>query len=360
MSSKPGTRDKLNQWLEQSASAFEHLIRPRSPKPSSTSTSNQQAVQIPDSLVPGSRPVLSSALLNEQPPPARTHPVLSAPKIRTASKTTILDVPILNQGPTARSPSEPTMSNIPTSHVEVAVADVIQPSQLAPGAESSVALVPISPDSKPTPGADDSFSASSLKNTASAALKLSLTAWRESVGAVPTLRSAIDILLSVIENVPTAVKNHKDYNELALSLVATIRSLASQLSQVTPAQMTEAIVDAKKELESQAKHVKARQERAAAKKYIDVEDDIADIIQCYRRIEALFRRLLSDAILSVWRITYQNLSVANESLKLANKNIVVSVYRLNGYGGDYMVLVGVVPLKTKPSAQRSLRLGCGI
>ncbi|KAG9120947.1 hypothetical protein FRC07_003306, partial [Ceratobasidium sp. 392] len=165
------------------------------------------------------------------------------------------------------------------------------------------------------------------KDIASAVLKTPFDALKKTMSVIPTFNSVADVLSDCMENVPVAAKNHKDYEDLVNKIEASRMELGEHLSKFNPAQMTKGVANVIEQLNHLVKHIIEKQKRTKARAYVDAEQDIDDLIQCYRKVEELFRQLQSEAVLNVWRITSENWSMTNETLVVS-----LSLSELYGYG----------------------------
>ncbi|KAG8794907.1 hypothetical protein FRC12_020324 [Ceratobasidium sp. 428] len=165
-----------------------------------------------------------------------------------------------------------------------------------------------------SPSPTPSSSARSTRDVASAALRVSLKGLRKSSNMLPTLKSFVDILIDCFDNMPVAAKNRREYEELALSISASVKELQEHVRKVDPTRISHAVENVIEQMHQQAKYISEKQDRGHVQSYAEAETDIDDLIRCYRRIEALFRQLQSGAILSIWRIANDNWEVANEIL----------------------------------------------
>ncbi|KAG9075832.1 hypothetical protein FS749_012462 [Ceratobasidium sp. UAMH 11750] len=165
---------------------------------------------------------------------------------------------------------------------------------------SSQALIPEDPAANvaiSVPGSKLEASSTNLagilrtKDTAAAALKTSFYGLRKCMDVIPVFGSVADILIDCIDNIPAAAKNHKDFEELASSIIAATKGLEGHLGRLTTNQMTKAVVSVIEELTKQVDYIREKQGRNAARRYIDVEQDIEDLMRSYRRVETLFRQL---------------------------------------------------------------------
>ncbi|KAG9119521.1 hypothetical protein FRC07_005417, partial [Ceratobasidium sp. 392] len=166
-------------------------------------------------------------------------------------------------------------------------------------------------------------------NTALAGLKGSLKALRQCTNLVPPLKPVVDVLIDGIDIAPAirsfpqtqeTTRRRREYEQLASNITFVVQGLEKQLSQLGPGSMSESVASVVEELKKQAEYANERQQRRRSDRYVNADQDVDDIIECYRRIEALFRLLHNDAMLNVWKITNKNLAIANEHLIRSHLN----------------------------------------
>ncbi|KAG8785709.1 hypothetical protein FRC12_017251 [Ceratobasidium sp. 428] len=190
--------------------------------------------------------------------------------------------------------------------------DIFRPR--SPKPSSSSGLQPNSQSSTPTPGnfvSTDTNVPSSIsrtQDTALAVLKSSLRGLNNAVDLVPTFGSVIGILTECVDNIPAVIANRKDFEDLASNIAVSARGLGQQLKQANTARMAKAIENVLEELDKEASSIMQKQGRTTTSAFVEAKQDVDDLIQHYRRVEALFRQLHSIAILSVWRITNETLA----------------------------------------------------
>ncbi|KAG8791876.1 hypothetical protein FRC12_007918 [Ceratobasidium sp. 428] len=195
----------------------------------------------------------------------------------------------------------------------------------------------------PTGPVETSFSALAAKDTSAAVLKASANAIKKGISAVPTFKSIADILADGIGNIPMTAKNRKEYDDLASSIVDIREELEKQLSGVSASQMTSAVTNTIQQLSKLASRISAKQERTRVRAYVEAEQDIDDLIECYREADSLLRQLQCNATLNIWKIANENQAIASESLLHIRKTI------LEG---------GLKPVKESTYKAGSSRRGC--
>ncbi|KAG8770711.1 hypothetical protein FRC12_004096 [Ceratobasidium sp. 428] len=166
----------------------------------------------------------------------------------------------------------------------------------------------------PTRPVETSSSALTAQDSSAAVLKPSANAIKKGINVVPTFKSIADILAVCLDNIPTTAKNRKEFSNLASSIVAIREELEEQLSRISSSQMTSAVTNTIQQLSQLASRISAKHERTRARAYVEAEQDIDDLVECYRETESLFRRLQCNATLNIWKIANENQAIASESL----------------------------------------------
>ncbi|QRV96947.1 Notchless protein [Ceratobasidium sp. AG-Ba] len=173
--------------------------------------------------------------------------------------------------------------------------------------EPSVDLATPGPDSA-APMSKGSYSGSSLKSKAHAALIASLAGLRKSAGGIPVLQSAINLLMECIENITESLRNHDDYEAIASDIAVTVAAFHRYASRLDSVQAKTTIG----QLETLAQQISHKQKRTLARTYVECSNDIDDLAGCYRRVDVLFRQLQGVAIFSTWETTNQGLDIVKE------------------------------------------------
>ncbi|KAG9121257.1 hypothetical protein FRC07_002861 [Ceratobasidium sp. 392] len=178
------------------------------------------------------------------------------------------------------------------------------------------------------------------KTAGSAALKSALRKLAKTTSTLPALNSAVDLLSSCVDVLSISGQSGEEYEELADSIATSVQTLEGHLAQRGPVALKESVLSvitygviARKkgiieqicrELKKQAEYITAKQGHARLSRYMDAEEEIEDILRCYRRIGALLQQLNSDATLSVWKITHETHGVASESLHVASQGLNIN------------------------------------
>ncbi|CAE6448914.1 unnamed protein product, partial [Rhizoctonia solani] len=174
---------------------------------------------------------------------------------------------------------------------------------------------------------NDSNDTTSNTNSTSAAwagLEQALLVLRIATKTCPTLRLAIDDLVSCLPLFEMAARNHKDYEDLATSLKLMAGLLTQHLENATSEPMINIFTGIAEAVRREIELVGKRQSREGLRRVLGSSGDDADLIRRYRRIEQLFRQLQGEASLSAWSISskhYVNTQLENlRAAKLARYN----------------------------------------
>ncbi|CAE6427584.1 unnamed protein product [Rhizoctonia solani] len=121
-------------------------------------------------------------------------------------------------------------------------------------------------------------------------------------GWFPPLQSATEGLINCLEIVEAAARNRSDYAELAINLNAIVETLISHLQNAKSTRMSNCIVNFSRGIQQEIEGIREQQSHSATRRLIGVHSRAEDLIKRYRRIDALFKRLETDARLSLWSL----------------------------------------------------------
>ncbi|QRV95394.1 Vegetative incompatibility protein HET-E-1 [Ceratobasidium sp. AG-Ba] len=155
------------------------------------------------------------------------------------------------------------------------------------------------------------------------ALKSSLSTLRKSLYAIPTMQSAVDILIECVETLPADFQARDNYARLALDIKTSIDDLSEHLGDLTTSQNSDLVVKVIEQLKRQAEHIKKKQDRNIGKAYINAKQDLDDLEGCYRHIGTILRQMQNNAIMNVWKVVEENRRTGAEALQLANLNLAI-------------------------------------
>ncbi|KAB5589460.1 hypothetical protein CTheo_7100 [Ceratobasidium theobromae] len=140
-------------------------------------------------------------------------------------------------------------------------------------------------------------------------LQTSLEELSKIAGAFPPLKSAIGSLLSVLDLLDAARRNHSEYEVIASEIETLSQSLAQHMKGSSSIRMSNCIANVALGIEEQAKMISEKQDQRTGRRLIEARTDEDELVKHYRKIESLFRQLQTDANLSTWSIANEHLAV---------------------------------------------------
>ncbi|KAB5590057.1 Notchless protein [Ceratobasidium theobromae] len=161
------------------------------------------------------------------------------------------------------------------------------------------------------------------------ALATALHALHKTSKPLPMLQSVVGTLVPCLDTLQAAAKNRQDFEALALDLAEQINVLEKHLRNTSLQFLSDGVSNVIQSIETEVEYIDKKRKQRAVQRITGVDKDAENLIQCYRRIEGLFRRLQTDANLSTWSIANEQL--ANTRLetmspaKLASYNSALSV-----------------------------------
>ncbi|KEP49861.1 vegetative incompatibility protein HET-E-1 [Rhizoctonia solani 123E] len=129
------------------------------------------------------------------------------------------------------------------------------------------------------------------------ALRTSLQYLHDSSSAVPTLSSAVGILLSCIDGLEAVAKNREDYEELATTLCAMSDGL-KQLS--SSGSLSDSVSNLSLSIERQAIEIRRKLDHIKANSFRNANANEEELLKHYRRVQSLFRQLQANASVNTW------------------------------------------------------------
>ncbi|QRV96993.1 hypothetical protein RhiJN_25012 [Ceratobasidium sp. AG-Ba] len=175
----------------------------------------------------------------------------------------------------------------------------------------------------PTPSA----SSANASNTGSAGkwseqnpsdLKTALKMLSKGAGVVPGLKPALDVLGRCFDTITDTTGNRQDFQELIASITQSVQILSSHIGKLHTSPMTERLGNTIRRVTSLnglADHIIQKQTRTGARQYIEAQDDVDEVIRCFRRVGLLIQQIQSDVLLSIWMTSNDNLRTSTDHLK---------------------------------------------
>ncbi|KAB5588516.1 hypothetical protein CTheo_8040 [Ceratobasidium theobromae] len=124
----------------------------------------------------------------------------------------------------------------------------------------------------------------------------------------PPLESAIGSLIPCLGLLETAARNRKEYENVASELRDLGESLSQHIKDTNSIRMSRCIANVAMGIEQQSKLIKEKGNRGTGSRLLGAILDEEELIQHYRKIESLFRRLQTDVSLSTWSIANEHLA----------------------------------------------------
>ncbi|QRV92660.1 WD repeat-containing protein [Ceratobasidium sp. AG-Ba] len=115
------------------------------------------------------------------------------------------------------------------------------------------------------------------------------------------LKHAANVLVSFIGSFETAAENRTEWQQLKSQLNALFDDLSEHIGTSTPPTMTNSINNLQHGIKKETDFIEQIQKRSDIHHYLSAEQDVENVLKCYRRIEDLFRRLTLNANLNTWK-----------------------------------------------------------
>ncbi|QRV98317.1 Vegetative incompatibility protein HET-E-1 [Ceratobasidium sp. AG-Ba] len=115
------------------------------------------------------------------------------------------------------------------------------------------------------------------------------------------LKHAADVLVSFIDTFETAAGNHTEWQQLKSELDALFEDLRKHMDAAVPPTMTKSIENLEKGIKKETDFIEQVQKRGDIHRFLNAEQDVDEVLKCYRRIEGLFRRLSLNANIDSWK-----------------------------------------------------------
>ncbi|KAF4609653.1 hypothetical protein D9613_012004 [Agrocybe pediades] len=156
---------------------------------------------------------------------------------------------------------------------------------------------PTSPTSAKPPTVHQAPQQHDLKDSAKTAWKATEMALRlleKNADGFPPLKTAVGVLVTCLDLAKDVIGNQEEYVKLADEFKDMASTLAPHASKLAASESIALIIQS---IDEELGEIKDKLERGKFKRVISAADDQGDILARYRKIDSLFRRLLSDIIL---------------------------------------------------------------
>ncbi|QRW11583.1 Vegetative incompatibility protein HET-E-1 [Ceratobasidium sp. AG-Ba] len=132
-------------------------------------------------------------------------------------------------------------------------------------------------------------------------------------GAIPGLKSTVEILIYCFDNISDTTRSRQEYQELSAAITQHIQMLSAYIEESNGSSTGKRVQDTISALNLQAQHISQKQARSGTRRILGAEDDVEDVMQLYRRLGVLIQQLQNDVALSVWKNTIESLRVSSEN-----------------------------------------------
>ncbi|KAF4612642.1 hypothetical protein D9613_011794 [Agrocybe pediades] len=129
------------------------------------------------------------------------------------------------------------------------------------------------------------------------AMRTALRALEKNSGGLPPLKAAVGLLVACLDLTIDVIHNREEYDKLALELAAMANDLEPHAKQLMERGEDGSVARIMKSINEELTQIKDKLDRSKLKRAMDASGDKDDIVNRYRKIDSLFRYLLSDITL---------------------------------------------------------------
>ncbi|QRV98266.1 Vegetative incompatibility protein HET-E-1 [Ceratobasidium sp. AG-Ba] len=115
------------------------------------------------------------------------------------------------------------------------------------------------------------------------------------------LEHAADVLVSFIDTFETAAENRTEWQQLKSELDGLFEDLHEHMDASVPPMMTKSIENLEKGIKKETDFIEQIQKRSDIHRYLSAGKGVDEVLNCYRRIKDLFRRLSLNANIDTWK-----------------------------------------------------------
>ncbi|KDN50424.1 hypothetical protein RSAG8_00922, partial [Rhizoctonia solani AG-8 WAC10335] len=218
------------------------------------------------------------------------------------------DDPVTTDTPLKFAPNAQSKSSNRTSRVPTIGEDIDRgPSLTLLASEHSPRSRGMSESEPKVPTSNSPDQGQRSWNIAWSGLRGSLRFLRNSSGVFPQLSSAIESLLSCLDEVEVAVQNRQDFEDLATELAGLSESLNQHMNGSSSMLMSGSTASVAMAIEQQTMVIKEKLVHAPGGGIRGASMNEEELVKHYRKIQSHFRQLQINASMSTW-------SIANEHL----------------------------------------------
>ncbi|KAF4612686.1 hypothetical protein D9613_011778 [Agrocybe pediades] len=240
---------------------------------------------------------------------SRSAPTTESPKDSRSASTTESPQGSQSAPPTER-PSDPgsalqTPAELSTNS-QSAVPPTELPTKLHSTHPTEIRTLQSEPDTKLGP-TDSGVGAGGQKQAENLAEKLGSLLWKTTQTALrlleqnsdgfPPLKTAVGVLVTCLDLTQDVIGNREEYDKLAIELKDMATTLAPYAQKLVERGEGGSVALILKSINEELAQIKDKLERGKFRRAIEAREDQDDIIERYRKIDSLFRRLLNDITL---------------------------------------------------------------
>ncbi|KAG8704869.1 hypothetical protein FRC09_003279 [Ceratobasidium sp. 395] len=120
-------------------------------------------------------------------------------------------------------------------------------------------------------------------------------------GTFGPLKQVTEALVSFIHTFEAVGENRRDYQELKEQLDLLFGDISVYFDAPTPLAMTSSIENLIQGIKRETELIKLKQQRGGAGRYVNADNDAEEILECYKRIQAILQRLFLNANIDTWK-----------------------------------------------------------
>ncbi|KAG8707426.1 hypothetical protein FRC09_001830 [Ceratobasidium sp. 395] len=120
-------------------------------------------------------------------------------------------------------------------------------------------------------------------------------------GMFGPLKQVTEALVSFIHTFEAVGENRRDYQELKEQLDLLFGDISGYFDAPTPLAMTSSIENLIQGIKRETELIKLKQQRGGAGRYVDADNDVEEMLECYKRIQAILQRLSLNANIDTWK-----------------------------------------------------------
>ncbi|QRV97677.1 WD repeat-containing protein [Ceratobasidium sp. AG-Ba] len=130
----------------------------------------------------------------------------------------------------------------------------------------------------------------------------------ETSGVFEPLKSAVSGLEWCINILNTEISTHGRYRNIRSTLDPLLQDLSTYVGGTTPPVMTPAIIALSEGIKRETERIDQEHRRRKLSRYLEANEDLDQLAECYDRIQMLLERLKLNANISTWKIVDEHIA----------------------------------------------------